>query len=210
MIQVLLVLVLSAILVILFRRFALISGSSSPQLVSPVAEKIKKKHKLREERLKKRLQLEKALEKVRSLKRKGEIEKAEKILLKLVSLFNGRAEVFYELGLLYLENKRYRNAISALKAAINRDPENGFYFHALGLAHLRRREYRKAAENFDKALHFNNKIAYRWADLALALIGLERFKEAREAIKQALEIEPHNVRYRAILESVEKKLPKTS
>ncbi len=211
MLQVVLVLILSAVLVILFRRFHLIAsqGSMSQEATpvkTPVAHRLQAQQKKREEALKKKLRLEKALEKVRTLKRKGEIDKAEKVLLKLLGLFSQKAEVFYELGLLYLEQKKYKNAISALKTAIRRDSENGFYYHALGLAYLKNKEYRKAAEAFDKALHFNNKIAYRWADLALALIGLERFKEAKEAIKQALEIEPHNVRYRAILESVERKM----
>jgi len=210
MFQVVLVLALAGILVLLFKKFHLVASQGGAKdglaVKTPLSAKIQDKQKKREEALKKKLELEKALERVRSLKRKGEIEKAEKVLLKLLSLFPQRAEVFYELGLLYLEQKKYKNAISALKTAIRRDSENGFFYHALGLAYLKSKDYRRAAENFDKALHFNNKIAYRWADLALALIGLERFKEAREAIKQALEVEPHNVRYRAILESVERKI----
>jgi len=209
MLQVVLVLILSVILVVLFKRFHLIAsqGVSERSLVkTPLSSKLENQKKKREALLKKKLKLEKALEKVRSLKRKGEVDKAEKVLLKLLGIFSQKAVVFYELGLLYLEQKKYKNAISALKTAIRRDSENGFYYHALGLAFLKNKDYRQAAESFDKALHFNNKIAYRWADLALALVGLERFKEAREAIKQALEIEPHNVRYRAILESVERKI----
>jgi len=195
MLQVALVIALGAIIVILFRKFDLVFGKDeSLSIKSPLSQQLQDQQKKREARLKRKLQLDRALERVRILKRKGEREKAEKVLLKLLSFFNRRPEIFYELGILYLENKKYKNAISTLKAAINRDSKNGFFFHALGLAYLRNKEYQKAAENFDKALHFNNKIPYRWADLAVALIELERFREAKEAIKQALEAEPHNIR----------------
>jgi len=209
MIQILLIIVLAAILVILFRKFKLIGGEvaeTSLTVQTPINKKIEVAQGQREAKLKKKLELEKALERVRSLKRKGERDKAEKVLLKLLTLFNQKPEVFYELGLLYLEDKKYENAISALSAATKNDGENGFYFHALGLAYLRHKQFMPAVENLDKALHFNNKIAYRWADLAQALIGLEKFKEAKDAVAQALEIEPHNVRYRSILESLEKKI----
>ena len=209
MIQIFLIIVLSIILIILFRKFSHLGGGvETPKLTvkTPINEKVQEVQQERETKLKKKLELEKALERVRSLKRKGEKDKAEKVLLKLLALFNQRPEIFYELGLMYLEDHRYDNAISALSAAIKRESENGFYFHALGLAYLHNKDYVSAVENLDKALHYNNKIAYRWADLASALIGLDKFKEAKDAIVQSLEIEPHNVRYRAILESLEKKI----
>jgi len=209
MIQIVLVLILAAIIFILFKKFNLVFGEEEGlEVKTPVATKMQAYTKVREERIKRKLELDKALEKVKSLKRQGQREKAEKVLLKLLTLFDKKPEVFYELGLLYLEDKKYKNAISTLNVAVSRDSENGFYHHALGLAYLKSQEYRQAAEHFDQALHFNNTIAYRWADLALSLIGLERFKEAKEAIAKALEIEPHNIRYRAILESVEKKIVK--
>ena len=209
MIQILLIIVLAAILVVLFRKFSHLGGEGENKnltVATPINNKVQEVQQERETKLKKKLELEKALERVRSLKRKGEKDKAEKVLLKLLTLFNQRPEIFYELGLLYLEEHKYENAISALTAAAKRESENGFYFHALGLAYLKNNDFLKAIENLDKALHYNNKIAYRWADLASALIGLEKFKEAKDAIAQALEIEPHNVRYRSILESLEKKI----
>ncbi|MDD3774009.1 MAG: tetratricopeptide repeat protein [Patescibacteria group bacterium] len=209
MIQILLIIVLAVILIILFRKFTNLGSATESQslaVTSPIKEKVQAVQEEREKKLKNKLELEKALEKVRSLKRKGEKDKAEKVLLKLLTLFNQRPEIFYELGLLYLEEHKYENAIAALNAAAKRESANGFYFHALGLAYLRSKDYIKAVENLDKALHYNNKIGYRWADLSLALIGLEKFAEAKDAITQALEAEPHNVRYRSILESLEKKI----
>lgn len=209
MIQILLIIILALILIILFRKFTHLGGAVENQslaIATPINEKVQQIQEDRETKLKKRLELEKALERVRSLKRKGEKDKAEKVLLKLLTLFNQKPEIFYELGLLYLEENKYENAISALNAAAKRESENGFYFHALGLAYLRSKDFTKAVDSFDKALHYNNKIAYRWADLSLALIGLGKFKEAKDAITQALEVEPHNVRYRSILESLEKKI----
>jgi tetratricopeptide (TPR) repeat protein len=209
MIQIILIIVLAAILVIIFRKFTQLGGvSETNNLVvkTPINEKVQQVQEERETKLKKKLELEKVLERVRTLKRQGQLDKAEKVLLKLLTLFNQKPAIFYELGLLYLEEKKYDNAISALSAATKRESGNGFYFHALGLAYLRSKNFNKAIENLDQALHYNNKIAYRWADLALALIGLEKFKEAKDAITQALEIEPHNVRYRSILESLERKI----
>jgi len=208
MIQVILVLILAAIIFILFRKFKIVFGEEGEEVKTVLTSKIHSDAQKREERIKKKLELNKALEKARALKRRGQRDKAEKLLLKLLKLFSQKAEIFYELGLFYLEEKRYKNAISVLNLAVAKDSENGFFHHALGLAYLKNKEYRKAAECFDKALHFNNTIAYRWADLALALLGLEKYKEAKEAILKALEIEPHNVRYRAIFDSIARKTSK--
>ena len=62
------------------------------------------------------------------------------------------AQIYYELGHLYMSEDDKLNSISAFKLAVDREPENPFYNNSLGYAYARAELYDDAIEHYQKAM----------------------------------------------------------
>lgn len=66
-----------------------------------------------------------------------------------------RAQIYYELGHLYMSKDDKLNSVSAFKLAVQNDPENPFYNNSLGYAYARAELYDDAIEHYQKAIAIN-------------------------------------------------------
>ncbi len=74
---------------------------------------------------------------------------------KLLEFDIDKAQIYYELGHLYLGKEDKLNSISAFKLAVENDPENPFYNNSLGYAYAKAQLYDDAIEHYQKAISLN-------------------------------------------------------
>lgn len=65
------------------------------------------------------------------------------------------AQIYYELGHLYMSKEDKLNSVSAFKLAVDRDPENPFFNNSLGYAYAKAELYDDAIEHYQKAISLN-------------------------------------------------------
>lgn len=74
---------------------------------------------------------------------------------KLLEFDIDRAQIYYELGHLYMGKEDKLNSIGAFKLAVQNDPENPFYNNSLGYAYAKAELYDDAIEHYQKAISIN-------------------------------------------------------
>ncbi len=74
---------------------------------------------------------------------------------KLLELEDNNANIYYELGHLYLKKDDMFNAVNAFKLAMEKDNENPFYHNALAYALVRAEQYDEACEHYKFAIDRN-------------------------------------------------------
>ena len=66
-----------------------------------------------------------------------------------------KAQIYYELGHLYMSKEDKLNSIGAFKLAVQNDPENPFYNNSLGYAYAKAELYDDAINHYQKAISIN-------------------------------------------------------
>lgn len=79
------------------------------------------------------------------------------------------AQIYYELGHLYMSKDDKLNSISAFKLAVDREPENPFYNNSLGYAYARAELYDDAIEHYQKAISLNPDA--EWTSIVCQALG---------------------------------------
>lgn len=74
---------------------------------------------------------------------------------KLLEFDVDTAQIYYELGHLYMSKEDKLNSVSAFKLAVERDPENPFFNNSLGYAYAKAELYDDAIEHYQKAISLN-------------------------------------------------------
>lgn len=74
---------------------------------------------------------------------------------KLLEFDVDTAQIYYELGYLYMSKEDKLNSVSAFKLAVDRDPENPFFNNSLGYAYAKAELYDDAIEHYQKAISLN-------------------------------------------------------
>ena len=74
---------------------------------------------------------------------------------KLLEFDLDKAQIYYELGHLYMGKDDKLNSISAFKLAVQNDSENPFYNNSLGYAYAKAELYDDAIEHYQKAISIN-------------------------------------------------------
>lgn len=74
---------------------------------------------------------------------------------KLLSFGSEKAQIYYELGHLYLRKEDKINSISAFKLALNETPDNPFYNNSLAYAYSKAELFEDAIEHYQKAIELN-------------------------------------------------------
>ena len=74
---------------------------------------------------------------------------------KLLELGENNANIYYEMGHLYLKKEDFINSINAFKLALEKDEENPFYHNALAYALIRAEQYEEACEHYKFAIDKN-------------------------------------------------------
>ncbi len=88
----------------------------------------------------------------------------------------------YNLGNIYLKEKKYNSAINEYKTAIKYKKDFAFYYYNLGCAYLGQKEYKLARNNFKKAIKLKGDNADFYYNLAFVYNKLNKEKECKEAL----------------------------
>lgn len=88
---------------------------------------------------------------------------------KLLEFDIDTAQIYYELGHLYMSKNDKLNSISAFKLAVEREPENPFYNNSLGYAYAKAELYDDAIEHYQKAIAINPDA--EWTSIVCQALG---------------------------------------
>ena len=88
---------------------------------------------------------------------------------KLLSFDIEKAQIYYELGHLYLRKEDKINSISAFKLAVDEKPDNPFYNNSLAYAYSKAELYDDAIEHYKKAIELNPD--NEWTSIVCQALG---------------------------------------
>ena len=88
---------------------------------------------------------------------------------KLLEFDIDTAQIYYELGHLYLKKEDKINSISAFKLAVDKDSENPFYNNSLAYAYSKAELYDDAIEHYQKAISLNPD--KEWTSIVCQALG---------------------------------------
>lgn len=88
---------------------------------------------------------------------------------KLLEFGIDTAQIYYELGHLYLNKEDKINSISAFKLAVDNDSENPFYNNSLAYAYSKAELYDDAIEHYQKAISINPD--KEWTSIVCQALG---------------------------------------
>jgi len=97
-----------------------------------------------------------------------------------------------ELGVLYMRQGNYKNAMLRLKKAVNHDPDNAFAYASLALLYSRLKQNDLAEENFARAIELSPKDAGIHNNYGAFLCRQKKYVEAQRQFKIALGIPLYN------------------
>lgn len=115
---------------------------------------------------------------------------------KLLELGEDNANIYYEMGHLYLKREDFINSINAFKLALEKDEENPFYHNALAYALIRAEQYEEACEHYKFAIDKNPDS--EWTAIvcqAIASLYYKVFEDvdtAMEFLKMAITLDETN------------------
>ena len=79
------------------------------------------------------------------------------------------AQIYYELGHLYMSKDDKLNSVSAFKLAVDKEPENPFFNNSLGYAYAKAELYDDAIEHYQKAISINPDA--EWTSIVCQALG---------------------------------------
>ncbi|MBP3820076.1 tetratricopeptide repeat protein [bacterium] len=88
---------------------------------------------------------------------------------KLLEFDIDTAQIYYELGHLYMNKEDKLNSISAFKLAVEKEPENPFFNNSLGYAYAKAELYDDAIEHYQKAIAINPDA--EWTSIVCQALG---------------------------------------
>lgn len=88
---------------------------------------------------------------------------------RLLEIENDTAQIYYELGHLYLKKSDKIHAISAFKLAVDKDCDNPFYNNSLAYSFVQAELYDEAIEHYQKAIKLNPD--KQWTSIVCQALG---------------------------------------
>ena len=99
------------------------------------------------------------LKKGLDLHKSGRLEDAKKIYENLLIKDPNNFEITNLLGVIFLQLKKYDEAIALIKKAININPNHHALYNNLGVSYKELEKYSEAIYNFKKAININPNYA---------------------------------------------------
>jgi predicted O-linked N-acetylglucosamine transferase (SPINDLY family) len=121
-----------------------------------------------------------------SLHRKGQLDKAKTLYLKVLESWHKHPQALYLLGVLEYENERLDRVIELMLAAIEADPNQADFYVALGQVYHKKGQPDKALACFKKAIAINPALHTAYLNLAAVRLEAGQTVEAVASLKQAL------------------------
>lgn len=108
-----------------------------------------------------------------------------------LSLRHNSAEAWYNLGMYYQENGKYKEALNAYDNMIKTNPNAEMAYYNKGYVYLiYLGEYQNAISRFDSALHINPRYRDAYHNRGLAYRELQKYPQARADFRTALQLDP--------------------
>jgi len=98
----------------------------------------------------------------------------------------------YDTAFRLLESGKTQEALTAIDAALARNPRNPALHNLRGLASARRGKFQEAEASFRKVIELQPQAALGYNNLATLLVQLGRGREAADSFREALKHEPRN------------------
>lgn len=98
------------------------------------------------------------------------------------------ADARYQLGLIYLKGKNYREAERYFREAVSIEKQNSDYYYALANTLSRKKRYKEAINTYQKTLRLNPATGYGEVQLGMGncYLKLNDLKQARYWYEQAI------------------------
>ncbi len=106
----------------------------------------------------------------------------------LVNLQPNNAKAYFKLGLAYLSEKQYEEALAALQRAVDLNPNDTAAQAILGITNFEMKRYKEALPSFQKLTELapNNHEAF--FNLGNVYMNLKQFEQAIPAYRKAIEL----------------------
>ena len=114
---------------------------------------------------------------------------AEKALLTILRVDERNASAYNRLGILYVKQQQYKDAIECFEIAQSLEP-SASSLHNVGLIYFETGDYDKAALAFEQALEIDSDLASRHIAYAKVQEKLGNKKKLIESLERAVEIDP--------------------
>lgn len=115
--------------------------------------------------------------------------RAEKALLTILRVDERNASAYNRLGILYVKQQQYKDAIECFEIAQSLEP-SASSLHNVGLIYFETGDYDKAALAFEQALEIDSDLASRHIAYAKVQEKLGNKKKMIESLERAVEIDP--------------------
>ncbi len=100
------------------------------------------------------------------------------------------AEVFRDLGAIYIDTHEWEKAAQALQQSTELNPQDHQAWYWLGRAHIAQEHFQQTQEALDTASHLSPSDAETFSDLGLAFMAQGHIDEAEKALKNEIELQP--------------------
>ncbi len=117
------------------------------------------------------------LEEADSLLRQGKVKEAISAYVSLLIDFPSTPQARYNLGLIYLEDQQWQNAVYTLQQVTLEDPKNADAHNSLGLAWNGLKKWDKAKASFEQAITIDQQYAMAHVNRAFILLRQGHFKQ---------------------------------
>lgn len=121
----------------------------------------------------------------------GKLVEAEKLYTKILKKHPDSAETLNLLGLLNLQNNKFKDAVSYIKKATELVP-CAYFYDSLGRAYFEDGNFEGAIESYKNALKLNDNDFDIWFNLGLAYKNINQLDKSIEAYQKALSIKPNH------------------
>ena len=115
--------------------------------------------------------------------------RAEKALLTILRVDERNASAYNRLGILYVKQQQYKDAIECFEIAQSLEP-SASSLHNVGLIYFETGDYEKAALAFEQALEIDSELPARHIAYAKVQEKLGNDKKMIEALERAVELDP--------------------
>lgn len=115
--------------------------------------------------------------------------RAEKALLTILRVDERNASAYNRLGILYVKQQQYKEAIECFEIAQSLEP-SASSLHNVGLIYYETRNYEKAGLAFEQALEIDSELSSRHIAYAKVQEKLGNDKKMILALEKAIEIDP--------------------
>jgi len=106
-------------------------------------------------------------------------------------LVKSRESVFYVTkGINLYHQRKYTQAITAYKKALELDPKNSYIANLKGYSLFKAKRYEEAIDIMQQAVEMSPSYAWGYFDLARVLCATSRFNEAEKAAENAIKLSP--------------------